>query len=477
MIRSSYQTLNGILLIYFISCDNGNNEHFINLPDPPPIQESFKITDFESAETCKQCHPNHYNEWSGSMHAYALKDPVWFALHSKEQTHFQENENLDLSQFCIMCHSPIAFLTNAIPDPASLTFESSSELSSQIREGITCSSCHAVTYASPATNVNSNEGTLDAIEYFFHTDTVNHIKYGPIEDPIASSYHQSEFNPLYRESEYCMGCHNLTIDGIGAEMTFDEWSGTAYQAMGFECQTCHMQSYLGYAVDTMIVQGAPFRNNLHRHNFAGIDQALTPFVGEDAQAEAIYQLLSTAADIAIVSEVPQYVYESDTLLVQVGITNNAGHNLPTGVTFSRQLWLEVLVNSGENTFYRSGHLNDNKDLYDFYIDPLEEEDPDLIIFNTVLYDAEGDSGLRNVSVERMAYMSDYTIPTNGSKIVTYEIPIPENMSNSINFSARLRFRALPPFFLHELVPGADETKLTIFDIDSTSIVIPVMQSN
>ncbi|HIA31630.1 MAG TPA: hypothetical protein EYN82_08675, partial [Candidatus Marinimicrobia bacterium] len=332
MIKLLNRTLYSVFII-FISCDNGNDEHFINLPDPPPIQESFKITDFESAETCKQCHPNHYNEWSGSMHAYALKDPVWFALHSKEQTHFQENENLDLGQFCIMCHSPIAFLTNAIPDPASLTFESSSELSSQIREGITCSSCHAVTYASPTTNVNSNEGTLDAIEYFFHTDTVNHIKYGPIEDPIASSYHQSEFNPLYRESEYCMGCHNLTIDGIGAEMTFDEWSGTAYQAMGFECQTCHMESYSGYAVDTMFVQGAPFRNNLHRHNFAGIDQALTPFVGEDAQAEAIYQLLSTAANIAIVSEVPQYVFESDTLLVQVGITNNAGHNLPTGVTF------------------------------------------------------------------------------------------------------------------------------------------------
>jgi hypothetical protein len=238
-----------------------------------------------------------------------------------------------------------------------------------------------------------------------------------------------------------------------------------------------MESYSGYAVDTMIVPGAPFRNNLHKHNFSGIDQALTPFVGEDAQTDAIYQLLSTAADIAIVSEVPQYVYESDTLLVQIGITNNAGHNLPTGVTFSRQLWLEVLVNSGENTFYKSGHLNNNKDLYDFYIDPLEEEDPDLIIFNTVLYDAEGDSGLRNVSVERMAYMSDYTIPTNGSKIVTYKIPIPENMSNSLNFSARLRFRALPPFFLRELVPGYDETKLTIFDIDSTAIVIPVMQNN
>ena len=114
MIKLLNRTLYSVFII-FISCDNGNDEHFINLPDPPPIQESFKITDFESAETCKQCHPNHYNEWSGSMHAYALKDPVWFALHSKEQTHFQENENIDLGQFCIMCHSPIAFIKSISP--------------------------------------------------------------------------------------------------------------------------------------------------------------------------------------------------------------------------------------------------------------------------------------------------------------------------------------------------------------------------
>ena len=158
------------------------------------------------------------------------------------------------------------------------------------------------------------------------------------------------------------------------------------------------------------------------------------------------------------------------------MANNAGHNLPSGVTFSRQLWLEITATSESNILYKSGHLNENKDLFDFYIDPSNQEDPDLTIFNTVLYNAAGDSGLRNVSVERMAYMSDYTIPTSGSKIVTYEIPVPENASDTINISARLRFRALPPFYLRELVPGADESKLTIFDLDSVTIKIPIIQN-
>ena len=246
-----------------------------NIPSNEEV--TFSIDDFESATQCQQCHTNHYREWSGSMHAYALKDPVWFSLHSQEQAHFQENDDIELGQFCIMCHSPVAFLTNAIPDPASLTFESSVSFPAQVREGITCSVCHAVVHASPTTSVDTNEGTFDAIEYFLHTDSISHIKYGSIEDPFESPYHQLEFNQLYRKSEYCMGCHNLSINDIGVEMTFDEWAGSPYQAMGFECQTCHMQSYSGYAVDTMIVPDAPFRNNLHRHNFAGIDKALTEF--------------------------------------------------------------------------------------------------------------------------------------------------------------------------------------------------------
>ena len=460
--------------MFFISCDNGNDIQII-IPPEPPVQESFKITDFESAETCKQCHPNHYDEWSGSMHAYALKDPLWYALHSKEQAHSQKNGE-DLGQFCIMCHSPSAFLTNAIPDPASLTYESSDILDPLILEGITCSTCHAVVQASPMTNVDKTTGNFSAIDYFFNTDSVTHVKYGSIEDPVSSAYHHSEYNNIYRESKYCMGCHNLSIDGVGVETTFEEWNNTPYQAMGFECQTCHMRSYEGYAVDTMIVQGAPLRNNLHRHNFAGIDQALTEFEQEDAQREAIYDLLSTAADIDIVSNIPDSVHSGDTLTFAVSIANNAGHNLPTGVTFSRQLWLEVVASSNGNTFYESGHLDESRDLHDFYVDPSRQEDPDLALFNTVLYNAAGDSGLRNVSVERMVHKSDYTIPTSASKIVSYEIAIPEDVSNDLNISARLRFRALPPFYLRELVPGADESKLTIFDLDSALVKIPLVQN-
>src|SRR3954471_14712717 len=36
-------------------------------------------------EACKTCHPVAYQEWSGSMHAYAGDDPVFRAMNQRAQ--------------------------------------------------------------------------------------------------------------------------------------------------------------------------------------------------------------------------------------------------------------------------------------------------------------------------------------------------------------------------------------------------------
>jgi hypothetical protein len=56
-------------------------------------------------------------------------------------------------------------------------------------------------------------GNIEAVEYILYTDNLTHIKYGPIEDPIPSTYHESSYHPDYDRSEYCQGCHNMTIAG------------------------------------------------------------------------------------------------------------------------------------------------------------------------------------------------------------------------------------------------------------------------
>ena len=69
--------------------------------------------------------------------------------------------------------------------------------------------------------------------------------------------------------------------------------------------------------------------------------------------------------------------------------NRAGHNIPSGAIFARELWLDIKVISANDTIYQTGFVNENNQLYDFSIDPNKEIDPDLVIFRTVFYDEKG----------------------------------------------------------------------------------------
>ena len=53
----------------------------------PYSEKPFLVGQFEVAENCQSCHPQHYLEWSSSMHAYAFKDPVFFAMNTIEQNY------------------------------------------------------------------------------------------------------------------------------------------------------------------------------------------------------------------------------------------------------------------------------------------------------------------------------------------------------------------------------------------------------
>ena len=52
---------------------------------------------FPSASECRNCHPNHYEEWSASQHAYAQLSPVFNAMHGT----LLERTNGTLGDFCI----------------------------------------------------------------------------------------------------------------------------------------------------------------------------------------------------------------------------------------------------------------------------------------------------------------------------------------------------------------------------------------
>ena len=85
-------------------------------------------------QTCQSCHPSHYKEWSGSMHAYAADDPVFLAMNRRGQ----EETDGELGDFCVQCHAPMALREGATFDGLNLPDVP------QSLKGVTCYFCHSV---------------------------------------------------------------------------------------------------------------------------------------------------------------------------------------------------------------------------------------------------------------------------------------------------------------------------------------------
>jgi hypothetical protein len=136
----------------------------------------------------------------------------------------------------------------------------------------------------------------------------------------------------------------------------------------------------------------------------------------------------------------------------------------------------LIATIGNDTLLASGRLNADGNLLDFYTDPGNELDPQLHMFNTILFNAEGDSGLLVVSIENMVAMTDRTLPVSGSRTVNYSINIPAGIAGELLVSARLRFRSFPPFYLRHLNLESLIGNVNIFDVDILTEMIYVSSS-
>jgi hypothetical protein len=309
--------------------------------------------------TCKQCHVDHFTEWSGSMHAYAADDPVFRAMNKRGQ----RETNGALGDFCVKCHAPMALHEGATKDGLNLD-----SVPAKLK-GVTCFFCHTT---------DSVQDTHNAPLHLADAPVMR----GPFADPVSNTAHQATYSAIHdRDSldsaKMCGACHDIkTGHGADLERTFAEWQASVFSQPpgGTTCSQCHMAQ----SANLVPVAQAPgvFARRRHAHTFAAIDRALTPFPETDAQTAEIQAFLATELQSAI-------CVSATGRDVRVFLDNvAAGHDFPSGASQDRRVWVEVNAFAGGSPIYQSGTTADDVPI-------VKSTDPDLWLMRDCIFDPSG----------------------------------------------------------------------------------------
>lgn len=391
---------------------NGAFEY--RLPEQCDIRPLMEI-DFPSARQCASCHQRQYEQWAGSMHAYAQHSPVFEAFNLT----LTERTGGTIGTFCSRCHTPVG---TALGENASRRNVHRSQIA---MESVTCVVCHRRKHGQ-----YKNNGRLIAEPGgLFET-----CMFGPFDDAVSEgTSHPSVGFPYIKSSQFCGDCHDVTTpNGVRNEEAFSEWQNSPAAKAGITCQACHMGPVQGVPFadadrpwgPAAIVPGIPAEKMpvrpLSDHSFAGPDYSLlpdtefpykldwmyetdyrdssrlTPYQQKTLRElrrknrESLrksdakrYELLRNAARITV--RHPDRAQSGSKIKVRADVTSIfAGHSFPTGFTAERQAWLAVEVWSLDGQLiFASGDLDHNQDLRDDHsYDVLGGKTPfDKYLFN------------------------------------------------------------------------------------------------
>ena len=411
------------------------------------VMTEFSVNDFPSVENCVECHPSHVSDWTYSSHAKSMHSPLFFSLWNQEQIDHPETGE----RFCVQCHNPISYLSG-VDLSGNIDFESfqNSNLPSQVKHGISCSVCHTYTALSPS--YFADESLSASAEY--HMYPGENVFFGPIENPVQNPYHESQYNSMYMRSEMCLPCHDMTIRGVEAEITFTEWNRIPGFAMsgGTPCQECHM----------------PLKEDgTHDHRFIGVDVDLTYPLGESPNYAAVQELLNTSALVTFGAQnyqLPDSVLSGGNLVIPITVESLTAHNLPSGTGFNREAWIEVVVSQDSDTIYTSGLIHSNTE-------ELDRLDPSLLLFTSYLLDENGDTTYTSTETHDMI---NETLPALGFRYHLYDVLIPDYITGDIDVNVAFKFRPFRPMVIESNIPDF-LSNLPVFDIQSINAQVEVFE--
>jgi len=443
---------------------------------PSLLQYEKSKGDFNPPETCGECHPDKYEEWTGSVHSQAFRDPIY----QGELNAAIKAVGHHIANHCEACHTTAAVAKGEIKEPG---FRNKSDLA---MAGVSCDVCHSIkghTHWQTPTHQPENCSIILSPAKDDKDEPIL-TKYGPLKpsEECGEDFHECVESPLHSRSELCASCHQVynyqTHTPI--EATYSEWKNSPYFTNDIHCQDCHMVEIetFKHTADRLV---RPEREK-YRHYFNGANYLLyyltelaAKKAGDEELAANVHQKyemaiqrLQAAAELVITP-----VYKNKKLTeIKVRVKNiRAGHNLPTSLTHVRQMWLEITVKDDKGeVLMTSGTVDSDGNLPE----------------NVRLFNSDGQDSNLHFSMdpwEIQSFSRHETIPPKGYKDVYYGIQAPEN--RPVMVEVKLRFRqadqkvaekilGLVPDDIHlDAVYGLKKVpKLPIVDMVTENIVLP-----
>jgi len=239
------------------------------------------------AEECGQCHVPEYDAWSNSRLAAGTEgdrtSPVFNAL----LPHVEEAWGKVARARCVSCHQP-GFGGD---------------------HGVGCVACH-----SAVGNRGVQNGAV-VVDLGAPIGARRAVDARPAHETVAREYLTS--------SEMCGTCHVVHGPGLFEEVTLDELLDSAPPVRA--CVDCHMPKTKSGGAD---------------HRFTGVDPLWgAPAEEREAGVAASTALLAQALTLEVTTSGEGF---------EVRLTNTGGgHAVPTGVSFVRDLWVDVRLLDSE----------------------------------------------------------------------------------------------------------------------------------
>lgn len=267
-----------------------------SLPSQPEKKDGLPV----SAENCKSCHLEIYNQWQESFHARSIHTPTFRAM----LTIFKYNTQGKHLDFCFKCHVPeVKVKGNTQPLVEQVLQGKPIE-----SEGITCTICHSI----------------ESVEDKPDPEVPVAFGFGP-----TPPYHQLKRTEVTKVAEMCGICHDYNnpnfphpeLPGTPCCDVNRDWKATRFAQKGINCQSCHMKEEMGVTRLSLLdkVQNTLY-NLTGLHRYRDISYINHSFPGGRSE-----KMLKRAVQMEMAPEMSE-----SNIVAKVRIKNLTGHSIPNG---------------------------------------------------------------------------------------------------------------------------------------------------